>query len=62
MKSRGEKIVMITAYDYPTARLADQAGVDVILVGDSVGSVVLGLRNTIGVTLKDMIHHLSLIH
>ncbi len=57
MKSRGEKIVMITAYDYPTARLADQAGVDVILVGDSVGSVVLGLRNTIGVTLDDMIHH-----
>jgi len=57
MKSRGEKIVMLTAYDFPTGRLADQAGVDVVLVGDSVGNVVLGLRNTIAVTLDQMIHH-----
>jgi len=56
-KARGEKIVMITAYDCPTGRLADQAGVDVVLVGDSLGSVVLGMRNTIGVTLDQMIHH-----
>jgi len=48
---------MITAYDFPTARLADQAGVDIVLVGDSLGNVVLGLRNTIPVTLDQMIHH-----
>jgi 3-methyl-2-oxobutanoate hydroxymethyltransferase len=57
MKTRGEKIVMITAYDFPTAQLADRAGVDVVLVGDSLGSAILGLRNTIGVTLEHMIHH-----
>jgi len=56
-KAHGEKIVMLTAYDCPTARLADQAGVDVVLVGDSVGSVVLGFPNTIAVTLDHMIHH-----
>jgi len=60
-KSRGEKIVMLTAYDCPTGRLADQAGVDVVLVGDSVGSVVLGLRNAIGVTLDQMIHHCAAV-
>jgi len=49
--------VWITAYDYPTAKLADEAGVDGILVGDSLGMVVLGLPNTLGVTLADMIRH-----
>jgi 3-methyl-2-oxobutanoate hydroxymethyltransferase len=61
MKTRGEKIVMITAYDFPTAQLADRAGVDVVLAGDSLGSVVLGLRNTIGVTLDQMIYYCSAV-
>jgi len=57
MKRRGEKIAALTAYDYLFARLVDAAGVDVILVGDSLGQVVLGLDTTIPVTLDDMIHH-----
>lgn len=57
MKQKAEKIVMITAYDYPTASLVDEAGVDVILVGDSLGNVVLGYETTIPVTLDDIIHH-----
>ena len=56
-KSRGEKIAMLTAYDATMARLLDQAGVDALLVGDSVGMVVLGYENTIAVTLDDMLHH-----
>ena len=56
-KSRGEKIAMLTAYDATMARLMDQAGVDAILVGDSVGMVVLGYDNTLSVTLEDMLHH-----
>lgn len=60
-KQQGEKIVMITAYDCPTARLADRAGVDVILAGDSLGNVVMGLENTIGVTLDDMILHCAAV-
>jgi len=60
-KEQGEKIVMITAYDTPTARLADQAGVDVVLAGDSLGNVVLGLDNTIAVTLEDMIRHCAAV-
>lgn len=57
MKESEEPIVMMTAYDYPAAKLAEQAGVDMILVGDSLGMVVLGLDSTVGVTVADMIHH-----
>lgn len=57
MKQSGEKIAMITAYDFPQAKLAEQAGVDMLLVGDSLGMVVLGYESTIPVTLQDMIHH-----
>lgn len=57
MKRAGQKIAALTAYDYPTARLLDEAGVDVILVGDSLGMVVLGLPDTTGVTLNDIVHH-----
>ncbi|PYT58787.1 MAG: 3-methyl-2-oxobutanoate hydroxymethyltransferase [Acidobacteria bacterium] len=55
--SKVQKITCLTAYDYPTARLLDEAGVDVILVGDSVGMVVLGHESTLPVTLDDMLHH-----
>ncbi len=54
-KLRGEKLVCLTAYDYPTARLVDEAGVDVILVGDSLGNVVLGYGNTVPVTLDEIV-------
>jgi len=57
MKQAGEPIVMVTAYDYPTAKLAEEAGAEMILVGDSLGMVVLGYESTIPVTLADMIHH-----
>ena len=56
-KSAGQQIVCITAYDYPTARILDEAGVDLILVGDSLGMVVLGHEDTTGVTLDMMLHH-----
>ena len=56
-KERGEPIVMLTGYDYPTARALDRAGIDAILVGDSLGMVVLGYENTLPVTMEDMIHH-----
>ncbi len=55
-KARGEKLVCLTAYDYPTARVVDEAGVDIILVGDSAGNVVFGYGNTVPVTLEEMIH------
>jgi len=57
MKENDEKIVMLTAYDFPSAKQAEQGGVDVILVGDSLGMVVLGYESTIPVTLEDMVHH-----
>ena len=57
----GEKIAMVTAYDYPGGKIADQAGVDMILVGDSVANVVLGYETTNEVTLEDMIHHTAAV-
>ena len=57
LKQRREKIAMLTGYDFPTARLLEEAGVDVILVGDSLGMVVLGFPDTTGVTMDHMLHH-----
>ncbi|MDY6915117.1 MAG: 3-methyl-2-oxobutanoate hydroxymethyltransferase [Candidatus Cloacimonadota bacterium] len=57
MKKKDQKIVMITAYDYPSGKYAQAAGVDMILVGDSLGMVVLGYPNTLRVTMEDIIHH-----
>ena len=61
MKSRGEKITALTAYDYPTARLLDEAGIDIAMVGDSVGMVVLGFDSTLPVTMDIMIHHTAAV-
>ena len=61
MKSRGEKIAMLTCYDYPTAVWEDEAGVDIIFVGDSVGTNVLGYKSEKEVTLDDMVHHLRAV-
>jgi 3-methyl-2-oxobutanoate hydroxymethyltransferase len=60
-RARGERIAALTAYDYPTARLLDEAGVPVILVGDSVGMVVLGYPDTTQVTLAEMEHHVAAV-
>ncbi|MFC1767645.1 3-methyl-2-oxobutanoate hydroxymethyltransferase [Candidatus Margulisiibacteriota bacterium] len=57
MKKAGNRIAVLTAYDYPTAKILDAAGVDVILVGDSLGNAVLGYENTLPVTMEEMIHH-----
>lgn len=57
MKRRNEPIVALTAYDYPTARIADEAGVDMLLVGDSLAMVVLGHDSTLPVTMEEMLHH-----
>lgn len=56
-KQKGEKLTMLTAYDYSTAKLIDEAGVNAILVGDSLGMVMLGYEDTLSVTMEDMIHH-----
>jgi 3-methyl-2-oxobutanoate hydroxymethyltransferase len=56
-RKKGERLAMLTAYDFPTARLVAEAGVDLILVGDSLGMVVLGYDSTVPVTMEDMVHH-----
>ena len=56
-KAEGKRFAMITAYDYPSARLVEQAGIPIILVGDSVGSVVLGYESTVPVTMEDILYH-----
>src|SRR3989338_6801943 len=56
-KAQGGKLTMLTAYDYPMAKLVDESGVDIILVGDSLGMVVLGYETTTPVTMDEMIHH-----
>src|SRR5262249_1845070 len=61
MKRRGEPIVVVTAYDFPTARIADEAGVEILLVGDSLGQVVLGYDSTLPVTMEDMLHHVKAV-
>ena len=60
-KQSGEKITMLTAYDYTTARIEDECGVNSILVGDSLGMVMLGYENTLPVTMEDMIHHTAAV-
>lgn len=57
MKRRGEPIAVVTAYDFPTARIADETGVEILLVGDSLGTVVLGYESTLPVTVEEMLHH-----
>jgi len=57
MKQKGEKIAMLTAYDYPTAKIVDEVGIPLILVGDTLGMVVLGYESTIPVTMEEMLHH-----
>ncbi|HVP14659.1 MAG TPA: 3-methyl-2-oxobutanoate hydroxymethyltransferase [Terriglobales bacterium] len=61
LKRRGEPIAVLTAYDYPTALLADAAGVEIVLVGDSLGTVVLGHETTLPVTMEDVLHHLRAV-
>lgn len=60
-KLAGEKVTMLTAYDYSTAKLMDNAGIEMLLVGDSLGNVILGYENTLSVTMEDMIHHTSAV-
>ncbi|MDI6731600.1 MAG: 3-methyl-2-oxobutanoate hydroxymethyltransferase [Candidatus Margulisbacteria bacterium] len=61
LKNNGRKIVMLTAYDYPFAKIIDDAGVDIILVGDSLGNVVLGYENTLPVSMAEMLHHFKAV-
>jgi 3-methyl-2-oxobutanoate hydroxymethyltransferase len=60
-KTEQKKITMLTAYDYPTAQIVDQAGIDMILVGDSLGNVVQGVANTLPVTMDEMIYHTKMV-
>jgi 3-methyl-2-oxobutanoate hydroxymethyltransferase len=60
-KKKGEKVTMLTAYDYSTAKLIDKAGIDSILIGDSLGNVILGYEDTLSVTMEDMIHHAAAV-
>ncbi len=60
-KAEGKKITMLTAYDYPTGQIVDQAGIDMILVGDSLGNVVQGVSNTLPVTMDEMIYHTKMV-
>lgn len=60
-KENGEKVTMLTAYDYSTAKLMDEAGIDSILIGDSLGNVMLGYEDTISVTMEDIIHHTAAV-
>lgn len=60
-KAEGRKLVMVTAYDYPFGLMADQAGVDIVLVGDSLGMVVMGMEDTVKVTMDHMIHHIQAV-
>lgn len=61
LKRRGEPIAVLTAYDFPMARLADEAGAEVLLVGDSLGMVVLGYESTLPVTMEEMLHHVKAV-
>ena len=61
LKRKGEPITVVTAYDFPTARYADQSGVEILLVGDSVGTVMLGYESTLPVTMEDMLHHVRAV-
>ena len=60
-KKDGRKLVMVTAYDYPFGLMADEAGVDIVLIGDSLGMVVMGLEGTVEVTIDHMIHHIRAV-
>ena len=61
MKQKGEKITMLTAYDYSTAKLMDECGINAILIGDSLGMVMMGYEDTLSVTMEDMIHHTACV-
>ena len=60
-KLKGDKITMLTAYDYSTAKLMDNAGINGILIGDSLGMTMLGYEDTLSVTMEDMIHHTACV-
>ena len=60
-KDHEQRITVLTAYDYPTAVLMDEAGVDAVLVGDSLGMAVMGMENTLGVTMEMMLHHVKMV-
>ena len=61
MKTAGEKISMLTAYDYPMACILDECDIDIILVGDSLGNVILGYESTLPVTMDDMVRHIQAV-